>query len=380
MGLFSFHSNTIKFPEFTVGVFGKLPFYKDFLYSSFDKSFSDLRDAFDHGFDTLIRSQASRPYVAPNRRLLIHLPKHKVDLVGCIWESDDGLRGFPFLIATAFPKRFKNASFAFYWQALEGYWKYLSAYYQDLRSQDNPTEFYKRVRGIAHQPPMIKAVEWTISEQAQSNILSGSINEGFLTPVDLTGLAPHEEAALLRSLTIKSNPSFVLWPSPDWRERENTEIIAYFGSNGIDDLRFNFFLPPEPSQPENQVEDASQHAPYRDIDLDEIAEAPATAPEPPNEPEPDELTEQATEESVPADQENNAETLRISRALEDAKNKGELEHELPTRSMETQQATPSQNEIETTEIPSRPPENSEKTKSIDDIDTHKMPIDRDQYK
>ncbi|MCB1045316.1 MAG: hypothetical protein KDC35_20410 [Acidobacteria bacterium] len=332
MSLFSFRKNTIKFPEFTIGVFGKLPFYKDFLYSSFDKSYSDLRDAFDQGFDTLIRSQADRPYVLPSRGFLVHMPKTKVDLVGCIWESDDGLRGFPFMMACVFPRKLKSSPFHIFWQALEAYWKYFNAYYQDLKAQENPGEFYKRVRGIVHALPSIEAAVW---EPEPGDAIGASVQEGFLTPVDLTGKAPFEEAAILRSIALKDNPSFVLWPSKNWAERDNLSVTGYLGSNGLVDLRFTFFLP-------ERMEETTE------LDGDETAELElAKLTSHPNHDE--------VREALDSDEEADAETLRISRALAHAKEIGALDDAPDTAQMETK-------------------------KSEDDIETTKMPIDRDQYK
>lgn len=378
MGLFSFRKNSIKFPEFTVGVFGKLPFYKDFLYSSFDKSFADLRDAFDSGFDTLIRSQASKPYVSPNRRFLIYFPKHRVDLVGCVWESDDGLRCFPFMIATTFPKKFKAAPFSVYWQALEGYWKYLSAYYEDLRAQSNPTDFYKRVRGVVHQPPTLEAAAWSDSPGSKAKDLCGSLDDGFLTPMDLTGLAPHEEAALLRTLTFKQNPSFVLWPSADWRERANIEVTGYFGCNGIDDLRFPFFLPSQKGDDVVCDEDASTHTPLTDLsqlEQDALEEGDKTS-----ELDLVELVNKGDPESIRDDLEQSRSqeggTLRIDRALEHAQASGFMDQEAATAHMEAVESqTQPAGSDDTQELETQPDPPHE-----DDIETKKMPIDRDDYK
>lgn len=245
MALFSWKKKVPKPAPFLIGVFGKLPFYKDFLYSSFHPAFTELRELIDQGMDRLIRAENPRPYVAPNRRLLLHMAKYKVDLVASIWESDDGLRGFPFLLATAFSKKLKQAPFPVFWQGLQAYWTYFTAFHEEVLKFSSPTEFYGHIRGVQHQLPDLEIQDWAPAEAPHPESVSAtrSLDDGLLCPIDLTGTNAREEQAIIRGLRPESNPNFIMWPEPAWRDIPKLAVTAYLGSSGIEDLRMDFLLP-----------------------------------------------------------------------------------------------------------------------------------------
>lgn len=268
MGLFSMKPKSIKIPSFQLGVFGKLPFYKDFLYSSFHPAFAEVRQVFDQGFDQIIRTQCPRPFVGPDRRLFFHVERHKMDLVACIWESDDGLRGFPFLLAAPFPRKVRSMEFHIFWAALEQFWSFLDRQYETLRSQDGPSAFYAKVRGVSYTiPPLELPAPPPASDSEKARQIKRDVEDGLLTAIRLTDLRVRDEKALVHGLSLRVNPSFVMWPAPHWREQSQWDVVAYLGASGLGDLRFDFFLPQVQAE-----EDASEQ------DTDEI---PVVEPEPP---------------------------------------------------------------------------------------------------
>lgn len=255
MGLF-FGKKKLSFSNFPIGVFGKLPFYKDFLYSSFGEPFSDLRDCFDAGFDGITRAQHPRPYVSPARRMLVYLPKHRIDLVLSIWESDDGLRCFPFILAAPFPKKYKTAPFPHFWQALECFWDYFERYYQHLAKMENPADFYKNVRGLSHSLPDKTIDEWPEKNHVRARQVRDLLEGGRMAPLALSDLDALEERDFLRSLSaLRENPNFLMWPSPSWRDENHPAVYAYFADKGLEDLNFEFFLPEKPLHQEPEAEE-----------------------------------------------------------------------------------------------------------------------------
>lgn len=243
MGLF-FGNKKLHFAPFPIGVFGKLPFYKDFLHCGFGEGFAEIRECFDQGFDALTRAKHPRPYVAPMRRLFFAMPRVKGEFVASIWESDDGLRGFPFLIVAPFPRKLRQAPMPQFWQALNCFWQYFDRYFSHLAQSSDPGAFYAKVRGRVHtlQPHPIES--WpSATPPAEARLATDLLQVGRLAPLLLSDLDEAAERSLLQSLQISENPAFILWPGGSWRSSGMGKVYAYLGTRGLEDLNFEFFLP-----------------------------------------------------------------------------------------------------------------------------------------
>jgi hypothetical protein len=256
MGLF-FGSKKLQFAPFPIGVFGKLPFYKDFLHCGFGEGFAEIRECFDQGFDALTRAKHPRPYVAPMRRLFFAMPRLKGEFVASIWESDDGLRGFPFLIVAPFPRKLRQASMPQFWQALTCFWQYFDRYFSHLAQSSDPGEFYAKVRGRVHTLPPHPIEPWPADPApAEARLATDLLQVGRLAPLLLSDLDEAAERSLLQSLQISENPAFILWPGGSWRSSGLGKVYAYLGPRGLEDLNFEFFLP---EREETQPKEADLH-------------------------------------------------------------------------------------------------------------------------
>ena len=242
MGLFGFGKKTLKLPAFSVSAFGKLPFYKEYLVSSGSPAFSTFKDFLDEGFERLIRSGRDRPYVAPNRKFLIHMPQEQTDLVGRIWESHDGLRAFPFTLAVPLPRKVRQAEFPLFWCCLEAFWHYLDLYQQNLASQGSSTEFYNRIRGISHKLPEVAWPEWQHGLADDATQASIAFNDGSPVSLPLHEFSPERETTLIQNLAPRENPKLILWPD-GFRTTPRLQAHAYLGSRGFDELHIDQFLP-----------------------------------------------------------------------------------------------------------------------------------------
>lgn len=241
MGFFS-RKPKIKFPDFQIGAFGKLPFYKDFLYSSFGEPFSILKNSFDQGFDQIIKNH-EKPYVFPDRNALLHLKDLKIDLVLSIWDSHDGLRSFPFTLATIFPKKFKNQPFPQFIQALQQYWDYFSRYYEHLKDSQDSQEFYSRVRNRLHSLPDHEIEETELTDQIQQHIPQWNRRFGAYEALEVDmSLDPEMEHTLLSNCQPTKNPDLLLWPQKGWQnDAEICQVIV--GSDTLENFNFTWFLP-----------------------------------------------------------------------------------------------------------------------------------------
>ncbi len=250
MGLLDRFRNHIVIPRFTVGIFGKLPCYKEYFFASCHPVFSALRTRLDRDFEGLIRSGRARPYVSPDRRFFVAMDDPRTDLAGCIWDSHDGLRGFPFVMAAPIPRKLRQRPYPAFRQVLEGVWTYLEAYYADLEKQPGSRQVYNRVRGVVHQLDPVTPEPWTEppderARQARDALLRGRAS------IDLSELEPEDERNLIRTLNPPENPAYILWPGPAWREQRTGPVYARLGNRGLQDLDIHDF-PPAPGPDDRQ--------------------------------------------------------------------------------------------------------------------------------
>jgi len=248
-------------PAFSLGVFGKLPFYKDFLYSSFGSEFSELKMFFDTGINQLHKSGVRRPLVKPARNFYLFMENFQNDLVGCVWDSHDGLRAFPFIIAAPIPKKCRKESFTLFWNILNQFWGYLGEYYKELANQKSPSEFYQAVKGSKHQLNAI-AIEEEDGSQSDLAIKAGMyLNDGLLARIPLSDMSDTDIVHFLNALHLRENPAMILWPREDWRSDD--PVSGYMGTTGFDEFRISFF-PPELAQestPEESPEEEHEQEP-----------------------------------------------------------------------------------------------------------------------
>jgi len=239
MGFVDIIRGRVALPRFSVSVFGKLPCHKEYFFVSDSPAFSELKSRLDAEFEALARSGRPRPYVCPDRFFFLKTADRKTDLAGGVWESDDGKRGFPFIMAAPTPRRVWSQPFPVFWQTLSRIWDYLDAYFTDLRGQREASEVYRRVRGVAHELPPFKPEPWPEPEAPA------------VLPLDLNGtaLAREDDGAergLLRKMAPKVNPAWILWPVPTWRDQLSVDAAVRFGERGLDDVRIDDFPPPTP--------------------------------------------------------------------------------------------------------------------------------------
>lgn len=229
-------NSRIKISPFKVGIYGKLPCYKDFFFASPNLAFSEWKNHFDMGFEKLTSSDTPRPFVTPNRRFYIDMKNHKLCLVGCIWESDDGRRGYPFMLAAPIQRTFVREPFPAFWQCLEHLWEYLEKFAEEVFAQSNSDEVYSLCRGTTHRLPPFVPVKWAPCDEEPPQPLE---NAAFTT--NLLGLSPEEEAQLIRAYGFKENPAFVMWPMPTWQNQDLERVPACFGRYGMEDFHMGLF-------------------------------------------------------------------------------------------------------------------------------------------
>lgn len=211
MGLFS-RKEKRKIPTFQVSVFGKLPFYKDFLYSSAHPGFAEFKNHADQCYEQLIRSGIERPYVVPDYGFYLRMNRFKVTLIGRIWESDDGLRGFPFIAAAMFPKGWPKGPLAKAWPCIQAVWDYLDRFGDFLHKLEDPSAFYAQVRGQNHrlEPVIIEPISSTPDEQIQQCYRHYSFGED----LHLDGLQWPEGRlhTLIDHAPFDPIPGLMVWP------------------------------------------------------------------------------------------------------------------------------------------------------------------------
>jgi len=250
--MFFFGKKKVNLPAFTVGVFGKLPFYKDFLYSSFGSEFAELKAFFDSGMDQLHRSGKKRPFVEPARNFYISMDGYQNDLVGSVWDSHDGLRAFPFILAAPFPRKIRKEEFAMFWTVLSQFWGYFGELYGELKGMKNTSDFYQLVKGSRHQLNSVPPQSWKDTHSESALQASLQLNDGFLASVALTEKDTAWEEQFLKALHLNANPAMILWPRDSWQTLPR--VTGYMGTMGFDELCISFF-PPETAF--SEVEDST---------------------------------------------------------------------------------------------------------------------------
>ena len=301
MGILDLFGKSVRVPRFQVGVFGKLPCHKEYFRAAIGPVFTDLSDWVDRSFDQLIRSGAKRPYVFPNRRIFLAMPQHKQDLVACLFESDDGRRGFPFLMAAPIPQKFRDKPFPVFFQVLEQVWAYLEAYFVDLRGQPDSTAVYNRVRGIVHDLPSLTPQSWELCDPLH---ILPDVNGLFQIngSVDVIRSAP-------RRTPHKTKPAFILWPGLNWTEKSD-DTKAWLGQRGLADLDITMFHQPAPHGLFEDDPDDSTYTPTAPLPIPlpvAPTEEEAESPQPVAEQDPE---EEDTERLTPDDEED---TERLER-------------------------------------------------------------------
>ena len=230
----------ITLPGFPVNAFGKLPFYKEYLYLCPDPAFAELKAWVDQSFEQLSRQGADPPYLSPNRHFLVHLPSHKTDLVGSIWDSHDGLRAFPFMIAMAMPRKARKYGLPLFWQCLTSVWDYFERYFSHLSEAGSASDFYKRIRGVVHQLPKIVQSAWP-EEATPSEGGRMQLENGGLARFNLREDRQSAEA-WLNGLALPQLPNFVLWPQGDFQATPH-EAVGFIGMNGLEMIDLDLFQP-----------------------------------------------------------------------------------------------------------------------------------------
>ena len=226
MGLMERLFKTVRFPSFRVGIYGKLPCHKEYLHAGTDALFSELKRCLDRGFERRISAHLEPPHVLPDRRIYV-AGNAGDDLVGCVFESDDGQRHFPFIMAASLPSRLFRKPFPIAWQTLDRVWRYLEAYFADLRAQADAASVYARVRGVVHNPDAFVPEPW----EEPSTPIHPEQAEGLLRIV-----LPRDEPSAER-LAIRDLPRWLAWPATSWQSQIADEAIAWLGANGFADIR-----------------------------------------------------------------------------------------------------------------------------------------------
>lgn len=246
----------INLPGFMVNAFGKLPFYKEYLYICPEQSFAELKAWVDDRFERLSRQGTQPPYLAPNRHFMIHSPQTKTDLVGSIWESNDGMRTFPFMLAASLPRKIRKYGFPLFWQVLNEVWTYFERYGEHLRQTGSSTAFYKGIRGVVHQLPKIEEPYWpkvtTYDEDKRERLATGG-----LIKYDLRGDDEPVEQ-WFANLGLKNIPQFILWPQQGF-ESQNVEAFGYVSMMGAEALALDLFQPIFLDEPDLDPEKALAH-------------------------------------------------------------------------------------------------------------------------
>ena len=231
MGLLDRLFNRISIPKFSVSVYGKLPCHKEYLQVGGVPGFLQLRQILDRGFEARISSNLPRPHVLPDRRLYVAVDE-KTHLVGCIFESDDGIRAFPFLMVAPFPAKLTRLSPASFWQCLDQFWMYLEAYFEDLGRQPTADAFYNRVRGVVHELPSFTPVTWSSTAQEEPERYSSLLRVRLTPDMSPDWIIPYAPAV---------NPQYVLCPASHWTRQVKEETWALFGRYGLEDIEVEQF-------------------------------------------------------------------------------------------------------------------------------------------
>ncbi|MDJ0841624.1 MAG: hypothetical protein QNK37_34265 [Acidobacteriota bacterium] len=236
MGLIKRLFGRIKIPRFQVLAYGKLPCHKEYLQVGIDPLFVAFKKTLDRGFEKRISERLPRPHVLPDKRFYL-IGDKQTDLVGCVFDSDDGVRAFPFMLVVSMPAKVFRKPFPVMWQALKVLWDYLEAYHQELRGQPDANAFYQKIRGVAHDIEPITPGEWPEPRQPVQPIAGPDAARHLLT-VEV----PRENAGVMvRNLVFDRPPAFILWPGSKWREQIDGKAAAYFGHYGLSDLRVELF-------------------------------------------------------------------------------------------------------------------------------------------
>ncbi len=232
MGLLNF-LNKPRIPPFSVSVFGKLPCHREYFQVTLEAAFTPLKNALVAAVEELNRRGVSRPLVEPDRRFFVRMRGQKVDLAGCIWDSHDGQRAFPFMMAVPLPKRLRGADQAALWACLQALWTYLEAYFADLRVQPSDQEVYRRLRGVEHELPPVN--------------LPRRGHKHTPRPAHLTVLAlppEAEEDDFLRTLVFEEAPSFIMLPTRQGSRSEHRQVLIGFA--GLTDFSADSLRPLPP--------------------------------------------------------------------------------------------------------------------------------------
>lgn len=235
MGLLNFLNGKPRIPPFSVSVFGKLPCHREYLQVTLDAAFTPLKNALVAGVEELNRRGVSRPLIEPDRRFFVRMRGQKVDLAGCIWDSHDGQRAFPFLMAVPLPKRFRGDDQASKMACLLALWAYLEEYFEDLRVQPSDHEVYRRLRGVEHALPPV---------EMPRRLPKQTPRPAQLTALPLPQL--DEQDAFLRGLVFEEPPSFIMLPTR--KSGGSAHCQALIGFAGLADFSADSMRPlPLPS-------------------------------------------------------------------------------------------------------------------------------------
>jgi hypothetical protein len=253
MGLLDRFSRRIRFPDFPVEVYGKLPCHKEYLSVGSSQLFGELKRMLDKGFERRISDHRPPPHVLPDRRFYLSIEARE-DLLGCVFESSDGQRHFPFIMAVALPGRLLRRPFPIAWQVCARVWDYLERYFHDLYRQPDAASVYARVRGVVHAPEPLTPVEWPVTEQP---IHPDPVGNGLMrVEVDReSGTAPR--------LALAELPRWLVWPAHGWQSMIDGVGEAFLGRRGLEDVTVDQFR-----------QDAVQTE-SRDIDLDDTLPDPS---------------------------------------------------------------------------------------------------------
>ena len=238
MGLLDRFLNRVRIPAFTVSIYGKLPCYKEYFHASGHPLFAAVKNVLDAEFDRLIRLGAKRPYVCPDQRFYFRMDDPKTDLAGCIFESDDGLRGFPFIMAAPLPAKLCRRPFHQSLKVLEPLWQYLEAYFAHLREQPSSSDVYNRVVDVIHE---LEPVSIDAAPPSGNRPLQAMASHAHIQTLALAEFEESVCRSLADHLQLPQTPAMVLWPCAGWRGQEPDHAALYFGERGLADLAIEFF-------------------------------------------------------------------------------------------------------------------------------------------
>ena len=231
MGLLDRFSKKIRFPHFPVAVYGKLPCHKEYLAAGSGQLFGALKRVLDTGFERRISDRQPPPHVLPDRRFYLSEGRGE-DLLGCVFESNDGQRHFPFVMAATIPNRLVRKPFPVAWQICAHIWDYLERYYADLREQTDAAAVYARVRGVVHAPEPLEPAAWPeYGESLQPEQLASGMRR----------LEIDRDQPTAPRLALSGLPRWLLWPCGCWQSQIDVEGEAFLGPRGLDDVAVDQF-------------------------------------------------------------------------------------------------------------------------------------------